>query len=95
MITSTDTIVELAGGGYDTIVLNDGRSITLAANVERLVASGSISFSSGVFTITGNDLDNVIDLTSLARPTLLVTLDGGAGADHDRHVQQRRSIHRR
>lgn len=70
IITTTDSVIELAGEGVDTIetTLN---TWTLSANVENLVFVGT-----GNFTATGNAVDNVI--TGGIANDLLT---GGAGAD--------------
>lgn len=70
IVTANDTIVELVGEGIDTVetTLN---LMTLAANVENLIFTGT-----GAFTGTGNASDNVI--TGGAANDLL---GGGAGAD--------------
>jgi serralysin len=67
----SDSIVEVAGGGIDT-VRTALSSYTLAANVENLEYSGSGSFAG-----TGNALDNVMRGGSGSD-----TLNGGLG--HDR-----------
>lgn len=70
IVTASDTIVELAGEGIDTVetTLN---LMTLAANVETLIFAGT-----GAFTGTGNASDNVI-----TGGTSNDVLSGGAGAD--------------
>lgn len=65
-----DVVMESANSGVDTI--ESSISISLAANVENLLLTGSGSISG-----TGNDLDNT--LTGNAGANLLV---GGAGNDH-------------
>ncbi len=76
--TLTDTIVELAGGGVDTVM--SSVNYTLGAEVEDLVLTGSAHIG------VGNTLDNV--LTGGAGSDTLSgdlgndTLDGGAGADN-------------
>ena len=67
--TATDTITELAGAGTDTV--ESSVSLTLAANVERLVLTGT-----GTINGTGNELANRLTGNSAAN-----TLDGGLGAD--------------
>ncbi len=72
-----DTVVEAVAEGTDTVVLRAGADIVLAANVERARArptSGSTMNGS----ITGNSLDNDIDVSNV---TGSFVLDGGAGAD--------------
>ena len=82
-----DIVIEVAGGGYDTVY--SYVSQTLAANVERLVLYGSSNL-----TATGNDLANAINaslgsnrVSGLGGADLLYgyggndTLDGGTGAD--------------
>ncbi|MGE0222494.1 MAG: hypothetical protein AB7F35_03750 [Acetobacteraceae bacterium] len=72
-----DSVIEAAGGGYDTVVASV--DWTLAANVEALTLTGAAHAG------TGNDLDNV--MTGQAGSDTLDggagndTLDGGAGAD--------------
>jgi Ca2+-binding RTX toxin-like protein len=61
-----DLVVELAGGGYDTV--NTTSSYTLPDNVEALRGNG---------VLTGNDLDNAIHGADATNDTL----DGGTGAD--------------
>ncbi|WP_290640120.1 calcium-binding protein [Aquabacterium sp.] len=61
-------VVEQAGEGYDTIVLNQG-TYTMAANVEALFVTWQAS-------VTGNDLDNYIRGGDAADE-----LDGGLGND--------------
>lgn len=74
-----DTIVESAGGGYDTVqaLLPD---YTLAANVERLILLDGGGGQS--VTWTGNASNNVIDASRVVSGgSRMVILDGGAGAD--------------
>jgi VCBS repeat-containing protein len=69
--SATDVIVELAGGGSDTLYAN--RNITvLAANVENLVSY------SGAIIGNGNELDNTLYGNN---NSVAMSLDGGAGAD--------------
>lgn len=82
-LTSTnaleDTVTEASSGGTDTIVLRGGTvlatasTITLAANVENLNASGT---GTTLLNLTGNTLANT--LIGNAADNIL---DGGAGAD--------------
>ena len=65
----TDSITELSGGGTDTV--ESSVTITLAANVEKLVLT-----STGSTSGTGNDLANTLTGNSGVN-----TLDGGLGAD--------------
>jgi Ca2+-binding RTX toxin-like protein len=53
-----DTVIELPGGGFDTV--QSSVSYTLATEVENLVLSGSVSING-----TGNDTPNRIGLASL------------------------------
>ncbi|MDT4838956.1 RTX calcium-binding nonapeptide repeat (4 copies) [compost metagenome] len=69
-VIGDDVVIELAGGGVDT-VYTINQSHTLGANVENLVFSGV-----GAFTGTGNGLANAI--TGGAGND---TLNGGAGND--------------
>ncbi len=73
-----DRITETAEGGYDTV--QSSTSWTLAANLERLILTGS-----GDLVGTGNDLANVLIGNSgnntLAGGTGADTLSGGAGDD--------------
>ncbi|MFD1327131.1 cadherin-like domain-containing protein, partial [Mycoplana ramosa] len=64
-----DTIVEAANGGIDTV--QSSVSLTLGANLENLVLTGS-----GTLKGTGNALANIITGNSGAN-----VLDGGAGDD--------------
>ncbi len=73
-----DVVVELAAEGVDTV--NSSVTVTLAANVENLVLTGT-----GAVSGTGNDLDNI--MTGNAGANSLTggagddVLTGGAGAD--------------
>ncbi|MFA9229647.1 MAG: M10 family metallopeptidase C-terminal domain-containing protein [Microgenomates group bacterium] len=67
--TIADVVVEGVGAGNDTVYTSVS-GYTLAANVERLILTGTAT--SG----TGNALDNVMVGSALAD-----TLDGGLGAD--------------
>ncbi|WP_428427196.1 calcium-binding protein [Pararhizobium sp.] len=73
-----DAIVEAVGGGTDTI--QSSASITLSANVERLLLTGSANLNGA-----GNALANVITgntgNNSLSGLSGADTLSGGAGAD--------------
>lgn len=75
----SDSVVELAGEGIDTIQSNI--SLTLGANVENLTLTGSGTGLSG----TGNDADNVLTGNSVANVLNgglgNDTLNGGGGAD--------------
>ncbi|RZJ46077.1 MAG: hypothetical protein EON86_00040 [Brevundimonas sp.] len=79
VLDANDTIVELAGGGVDTI-LSRINVINLAPNVENVVFTGA-----GSFTGNGNALANVI--TGGAADDILRggggddTLNGGSGVD--------------
>jgi Ca2+-binding RTX toxin-like protein len=85
---TNDTVIEASNEGYDTVVFY-GYSVTLAANVERLVlwshASGfdPATVPAGIDSrprLQGNELNNVIDASIVSGPASLV-IDGGAGAD--------------
>ena len=75
----TDVVTEAAGGGTDTIQSSITLT-TLAANVEKLVLTGTAAING-----TGNELDNTITGNSAANTLIGLagndTLDGGAGAD--------------
>lgn len=79
ILDANDTIVELAGGGTDTVRASIN-IVNLAANVENLVFTGT-----GVFRGNGNASDNTI--TGGAGDDILFggagsdTLNGGAGFD--------------
>ncbi|WP_441234184.1 Ig-like domain-containing protein [Bradyrhizobium sp. 930_D9_N1_4] len=66
-----ETVVEQAGQGVDTVVVNYWGAATLAANVENLILN-----SPGANSGTGNALNNIIIAGSVG-----ATLDGGAGND--------------
>ncbi len=91
--TTTDSVIELAGEGIDTVQLS-AASHTLSANVENLVATGS-----GARTVLGNALANNITggalgdfLSGLDGDDILTggagsdTLVGGNGADQFRYI---------
>ena len=68
--SATDTIVEMAGGGNDTVVVGVDFTLTAGSEIENVTLSGTAhnaTGNAGSNTITGNALDN--------------TLDGGAGDD--------------
>jgi VCBS repeat-containing protein len=69
IVDDADTVVEVAGGGNDTVLAST--STTLAANVENLILSGTDDLSG-----TGNALNNGIRGNAGAN-----LLDGGLGAD--------------
>jgi len=69
--SSGDVITELAGEGYDKVITSLA-TYTLAANVEDLAYG-----STGLFKLTGNTLDNSIQITGTASGTV----DGSAGSD--------------
>ncbi|AYQ28615.1 tandem-95 repeat protein [Polaromonas sp. SP1] len=69
LVDASDTVVEAAGEGTDTV--NANFSYTLGANVENLVLTGTAAING-----TGNALDNVLTGNSAAN-----TLNGGVGAD--------------
>lgn len=66
-----ETVVEQAGQGVDTIVVNYWGAATLPDNVENLILN-----SPGANSGTGNALNNIIIAGSVG-----ATLDGGAGYD--------------
>jgi Ca2+-binding RTX toxin-like protein len=69
--STTDSVVEIAGAGTDTIK-SSVTIATLAANVENLTLTGTTAING-----TGNALDNVITGNSGNN-----TLNGGAGTDN-------------
>lgn len=84
-----DVVSELAGGGYDSINAVNVYSAILPENVERLVITGNLAFST-TFTVDqdvrrkfiGNALDNVIDASKATGPALgvgytMVEVDSG------------------
>jgi Ca2+-binding RTX toxin-like protein len=68
---ATDTVIEIAGGGVDTIQ-STVKSYTLPPEVENLVLAVGSKAAGG----TGNDLDNIITGNAVTN-----TLVGGAGND--------------
>lgn len=84
----TPSIFEGVNEGYDTLI-TDAWSVTLSANVERLLVPSAMSIYSYSYTPSvvyqhqyiGNGLDNVIDLTGATQLILDVRIDGGAGND--------------
>jgi Ca2+-binding RTX toxin-like protein len=75
-----DVIVELAGEGFDNILITGNTSYVMSANIENLTSTAT-----GTFNYSGNSQDNVITSGS-GNNTLKGfagndTLDGGAGAD--------------
>lgn len=78
-----DTVIENQNEGYDTVI-GDVWSATLSANVERFVLRTALnSNQSGERYLTGNDLDNVIDMSGvyIISSSARFIIDGGAGAD--------------
>ncbi len=69
IVEGADVLVELAGGGIDSV--RSSVSLTLAPNIENLTLTGGAPLSG-----TGNSLGNAITGSSGAD-----TLDGAAGAD--------------
>jgi Ca2+-binding RTX toxin-like protein len=69
LVDVSDTVVEAAGEGTDTV--NAGFSYALGANLENLLLTGTAAING-----TGNALDNVLTGNSAVN-----TLNGGAGAD--------------
>jgi Ca2+-binding RTX toxin-like protein len=82
-----DTIVEMAGEGYDTIVAQGIYSATLPDNVEALVVIWPTNqhFSNPSIDqrrkFIGNSLNNVIDADDVRSGLGEIVLDGGSGAD--------------
>jgi len=76
---SVITIVEAAGGGNDTVLV-EGMSFTLPDHVENLKVSGPTGPISGV-DLTGNALNNLIDASEAPMGSGGSRLDGGLGAD--------------
>jgi Ca2+-binding RTX toxin-like protein len=74
---NADVITEIAGGGYDTAVVESWNLASLAAEVEAIEIV-DFSGSSGTRTINGNALNNLIDGSAVSN---VLTLDGGAGDD--------------
>jgi Ca2+-binding RTX toxin-like protein len=84
---SNDTVIELAGEGYDTVV-SDNYSFALPDNVEALFIHNSYiyfyPYSGEVVPsqVTGNALDNLLVVDKSMGFTLGMTIiDGGLGAD--------------
>jgi trimeric autotransporter adhesin len=79
-----DSVLELAGEGYDTLRLN-AYNITLPDNFERLELDSELNPSGNrpQRLIAGNALDNHIDARFEAKSGSngLITIDGGLGAD--------------
>lgn len=71
----SDTIVEAAGEGNDTVYTRFG--YTLGANLENLMTLPNNGWHVSA-AFTGNELDNTIHLLSIYQNS---TIDGGAGAD--------------
>ncbi|GAA0655121.1 VCBS domain-containing protein [Brevundimonas lenta] len=93
ILDANDTVVELAGGGVDTVEAHI-HTVNLAANVENLVFTGQ-----GDFTGNGNAGDNVI--TGGAGNDLLRggggsdTLNGGLGVDTVDYSRASAGVHAR
>lgn len=77
---AASTVVELAGGGTDT-VYSSGTYAALADNVENLVATEWLVTYGTPRTFIGNTLANVIDVSAGSAHQYGYRLDGGAGAD--------------
>jgi trimeric autotransporter adhesin len=80
---SHDTVIENAGEGYDTIIGTWVFDVTLPDNVEAMAirTAGHHSIE-GQRVLTGNALDNVIDVSEAnANQWVVFRLDGGTGAD--------------
>ncbi|HYE01014.1 MAG TPA: right-handed parallel beta-helix repeat-containing protein [Alphaproteobacteria bacterium] len=76
---ATDVVVELAGGGIDTVIDTSGSSIAGYANVENLIVSAaSVPVGGGLVSATGNDLNNIV---SALDSTVGVKIEGGLGND--------------
>ena len=80
--SSSDTVIEFAGGGIDTVVtLGNVFNYTLPSHVENLVAYGE------TYRVNGNELDNVIrilaeaDFIAGTSGGITVTVRPGAGND--------------
>lgn len=87
-VNTNDTVIELAGEGYDTVVYS-GYSLVLPEHVERVILGSylgdfdSSTVPAGIDSrprITGNTLNNVIDASASGWLSSLV-IDGAAGAD--------------
>jgi Ca2+-binding RTX toxin-like protein len=74
---SADQVVEVVGGGYDTVHVRGGVSFSIAGSeVERLSLT-DLDNAGASFTGTGNHADNLIEAFSGGA----ITLHGGAGND--------------
>ena len=78
-----DQVIELAGGGTDTV--QSSVTLSLAANVENLILTGVDAING-----TGNELANMLTGNTGAN-----TLDGGDGNDMLDRRSGRRPLHRR
>ena len=87
-VSSNDTIIELAGGGTDTVFAAE--NWTLSTNVENLTLDGSLGATTGTGNAGANVItawgDNATLLGMGGNDTLIGsygddTLDGGAGTD--------------
>ena len=77
---AADVIIELGGGGRDSVIVDAATNYTLAADLENLTLRNA-----GALQGTGNNLDNII-VGNIAANTLLGlagndSLNGGAGND--------------
>ncbi|WP_269141006.1 calcium-binding protein [Steroidobacter gossypii] len=77
-----DIVIEAAGEGYDTIIAHSYVAI-MPAHVESLVLKDNRNYFYYVEyrSVTGNDLDNVIDASSATNFGEGFLIDGGLGAD--------------
>ncbi|MFO1412642.1 MAG: calcium-binding protein [Burkholderiales bacterium] len=78
------TVVENPGEGNDTVILTHGASAyVLPANVENAIdVNGAIGTGSvTAYSLTGNDLDNVLGYRGPASGHVPFYIDGGGGAD--------------